>query len=221
MSVEHFKTVSLRDQAIDWNAMAVDQINRFMETRDLALVTRFIKPAQRPTFYVLREIPNELADNYVLGREGEPDLNDPGVYRRAFKAGLVRVENLRVRDGVILPDFEPAKDTSGILRDAELGRFGQAERLEVGTVAIQRGFFPPGTEPTFQLPRFLLQLLAHPTRPSAARNPASQAPSSEPASSGSAAPITSTTTEITQSASGSNTASPTPATAPAQSSAGG
>lgn len=223
MADELFKVISLRDSAVDWPGMLAaggpDAIREYWETRKFELVQPFIRPGEQPTIYLLREVPNDLADDYVLG--AEPDDRDMRMYRRAFKAGLMRVRNLRTRDGVVLPEFEPARDRQGVMQDRECARFGQLQRLEMGSVALQIGFFPPGTEPIFQLPQSFLLLLAHPTHRNAGPSSALRASSSDAASSLDREPTASMPIGQGPSHTDSPSGSPTDATAPVRSAAAG
>lgn len=221
MADNEFRTVSLRDPAIDWaeaeREQGIDIMQRYWETRDLDLIKPYFIAGVEPQYFVLREVPDDIADNWVLGNDA--DEGDARVYRRAFRAALVRVENYRTIDGTIMA-LQPSKDASGVVRERELRRWGQPQRIEIGSVAIQRGFFPPGTEPTFRLPQRFLGLLFHPTHHSAVQKLLSRARSSAPAS---PAPESTTrdTTESEQPSSDSRSASPTAATAAGQSAAGG
>lgn len=216
MARDEFEVISLRDQSVDWNAMAAagpDKIREYWETRKIALVRPFIKHGKEPTIYVLREIPNDLADDYVLG--SEPDEKDARLYRRAFKASVLRVKNLLQADGVVLQEVEPARWPNGVLQDSECGRIAsQLQRLEIGAVALQRGFFPPGIEPTFRLPPSLLGLLAHPTQRPVVQSQASPAKNSAPASSGNPESSTPATTVSELSGYGESGGLPMDATAP-------
>jgi hypothetical protein len=143
-----FEVVSLIDPAIAWPKDEYATYRKYRETRDIEVVRPCFKPGVLPTIFVVRELPNSLR-RFIKG-----DFDDKS--RAAFQHALVRVENFRDKDrGPIVRELD--KWDNGTVKDDELALFTDSQILEIGSVALQRGFFPSGTGATYQLPPTLLE----------------------------------------------------------------
>lgn len=211
-----FVVVSVLDPAIDTASMTVDEMVRYRDTRDIKLL-KWLAGVQ-PTRYHLREIRHSVWESYVMAADTEAER-----HRRAFLCAVVKVENLRQRDGSILAgDYTHANvPRAAALPEDEAERFPPFIRAEIGLVAFTRGFLAWGIEPTFQLPGLLVPYLAARAYLRADATPASPAPSSSEASPVQAAEPRALpdATAHAPSQSGGSSDSPTAATATAQATA--
>lgn len=148
-----FEVVSLTDRAIVWPRDEYATYCKYRDTRDIEVVRPCFKPGSTPTIYVMRELSN--AHRKAI----KGDFDDKS--RAAFQYGLVRILNWRSKDGPVAT-FEPDHYDSGVVKDEVIAgtTFKDALMLEIGSVALQLGFFPEGIEQTFQLPPTLLELWA-------------------------------------------------------------
>jgi hypothetical protein len=212
---ELFKVLSIIDPAIDWERGVVTRkaVEQYHVYRKPEIIEAVLKPGAMPTWFYLREIPEELWETFV--EVGNDATHKALRYRRAFQAAVVRVENLVGATGQILGrNFEPASVTSnGCLLDEECRRFAFSERLEIGAVAYQRSFFPPRIGGIFHLPPMLVEQWEQRLLQLVGLSSASLPPSSAQESSGSSAPKASRTTGNTTSSVGAHSGSRTAATA--------
>lgn len=150
MRAATFKTVSVIDVALDTERITVDEIIKFMDTRDYAIVENKWKPGKMPTIFHCREVPHGLWESFVmLGR------NEAEQHAYAFRAGVFKVENLYGDDNVSV-GWEPAKPRDGskslAMSAEEAERFSPAERAEIGAVVFQHSFLPRRIVCTFPVP---------------------------------------------------------------------
>lgn len=143
-----FTVVSLTDPAIAWPKDDYATYFKYRETRDMELVRPHFKPGATPQIYTVRELPNALR-KVIKG-----DLDDKS--RAAFQFALVRVENWRDKKGAPLTR-EIDKYDNGAVKETDLELFHDSRILEIGSVAIQLGFFPSEIAATYRLPPTLLE----------------------------------------------------------------
>jgi len=141
--------ISVRDPAIDWEAMTEQEKWEYAETRALEKVK--IKPGEQPVIYKLREMP------FFLWAGGAVSANRTTVdFSIAFRACLMSVTDLRDKR-------DPSKYAAGEqelqrpngealldLRTVE-DKFEPAIMLEIGAVAYERSLFPSATGRRFPL----------------------------------------------------------------------
>lgn len=203
-----YVVVSVLDPAIDTEAMTSDAMVQYIAARDIKHLKW--RGGMQPTRYHLREIRHSVWESYVMATDSEAER-----HLRAFLCAVVKVENLRQRDGSILPAYEPA----GVPRNAyapesEAERFAPRVRAEIGAVAFLRSFLGWGTEPVYRLPPTLVPYLAARTYLPAVATPLEPAPSSSEASRAPEASLaTSDATAPAASISAAGSASPTAVTA--------
>lgn len=138
-----FVVVSLTDPAIAWPKDDYATYFKYRDTRDIEVVRPHLKPGAAPQFYVVRELPNALR-KVIKG-----DFDDKS--RAAFQFALTRVENWRDKKGAPL-NREVDRHDNGAVKEPELELFHDSRILEIGSVAIQLGFFPSEIGVTFRLP---------------------------------------------------------------------
>lgn len=185
MTEPFLTTIHLRDPAIDWRKLLTTKegygaYQQFVSSRDANLIKPYCLQGKTPTEFVLQEIPHDL-EPWIMQTCKTPTaaqlLEDDDVecatvltYNRAFMCSVVLVRNLTTTEGTIIAEWEPPKG-EGAFRDAMnvkgLERFSAGQRVDVGALAYQKLGFPPGTEPTFVLPRTYLDLLGPRVPPSA------------------------------------------------------
>lgn len=152
------KTVCSFDPAIDKKATSQDAIVALARKRDMSGL-RFI-PGDQPTVFTLREIPHTLWESFV-----EDAPNEAVKFARAFRAGVVRVENVYQNDGARIASWTGSgtHESKGaqlqILTEDDLERFSPAERQEIGAAAYWHSFLPRRIVSGFQLPLTSLSIL--------------------------------------------------------------
>lgn len=178
MRSERFKLVSTLDPALD---LTVAEMLAYNRERDFATL-RFV-PGEKPTIFHVREVPHGMWEQYVAAGDSAHER-----FKRAFAAGVERVENMVQPDGVSLPSWAPSfrhprlKDVT-MMSDEECNLFSPAEREEIGSVVYQHSFLPRRIAASYQLPASLEgPLVARRFRPaesslSTAADPSSAKPS--------------------------------------------
>ncbi len=207
-----FVVVSVLDDAIDTEAMTWEEMLKYRDTRDAALLK--FKPGRQPQRYHLREIKQRVMEPFVMATDVESVR-----HTRAFMCAVARVDSILQRDGSILPEsWSPSGGPDAVcMADADMERFSASDRAEIGAIAFERSFLAPRTVKTYPLSRTLLRVLAEREFRLADATPQSQAPSSDGPSQAQAAAATppSGSTQPTPSGCANGTADPTAATAPA------
>jgi hypothetical protein len=206
-----FVVVSVLDPAIDTESMPIEDMIKYYESRDTALLK--FKPGRQPQRYHLREVKQSVWESWVMASELESVR-----HLRAFMCSVIRVDNILQRDGSILSaPWEPSNREAASMLDGDVERFSASDRAEIGAVAFARSFLAPRTVKTYPLPPTLRPSLAAREFLRADATPPSPAPSSGEASSSAAAAATPppASTAGTRSSSASATVDPTAATAPA------
>lgn len=155
MRAATFKAVSVIDPALDTEAITEDDMVRYFQMRDFAIVDGKWKPGQKPTIYHLREVPHDLWESFVMRGENESEQ-----FAYAFRAGVVKAENVYGADGVAVALWEPAKKGTNAITAKEAERFSPAERAEIGSVVFQHSFLPLRTECIYRLPSSVAAHLA-------------------------------------------------------------
>lgn len=157
MRDEKFKLVSTLDPALD---MTMNEVVKYMTTRDFSSL-RFL-PGEKATVFYCREVPHGLWESFVAATDSVPER-----YKRAFQAGIERVENLYQNDGTTIPSWAPTQRLERlgdvvIMSDKEAELFSASEREEIGSVIYRNSFLPRRIKCSYQLPPSLVELL--PTR---------------------------------------------------------
>ena len=181
MRDERFKAVSVLDPALD---MTVQETVQYYGSRDFSLVR--VLPGEKAMVFHCREVPHALWESYVAAADNVRERN-----KRAFQAGVEKVENLAQNDGTTIPSWAPTlrlerfKDVV-IMSDEEAALFSPAEREEIGSVIYTNSFLPRRIKCSFQLPPSCLELLGTRTfRPAVASQLPAQTQSNEkPSASG-------------------------------------
>ena len=132
------QAIRLYDPAIDRSKIDAEIIQRYARERDPALLA--FLPGKAPVRFHLRRISRRLWD-WV-----EQAFNEADKQTRAFRAAVIRVENMPAENGSRL-DWHPAilKDQGGFdvaMTEIELERFAYADIYEIGDVAWTSSFFP-------------------------------------------------------------------------------
>lgn len=132
------QAIRLYDPAIDRSKIDSEIIQRYARERDPALLA--FLPGKAPVRFHLRRISRRLWD-WV-----EQAFNEADRQTRAFRAAVIRVENLPSENGASI-DWKPAilKDQGGFdvaMTELELERFAYADVYEIGDVAWVASFFP-------------------------------------------------------------------------------
>ena len=132
--------------------------------RDYAAL-RFL-PGLQPAVYWLRELDTRIVNRVVLTAPTTEERRE-----RAFRASVVRVENIEI-DGQVVRRFETRRVTDGdrnglklseafeLFSEDEGNLFDPATQQEIGEVARRRAFLPRGIAPRYSLPRTSLETLA-------------------------------------------------------------
>jgi hypothetical protein len=167
---ETMQVVSVLDPAIDIRRMGYELLNKYLLTRDIALITPFFRPGEKPTIYHLREVPQHLWETFVRDGSSEPEM-----HKRAFMCALVKVENLFQRDGTFLDQAHLPRPGHEVMATEALARFRPQYREEIGAVAFQHSFFDPRTLDCFLLPPSLVGRLEANMRRTVESNPSSPA----------------------------------------------
>ena len=216
MRDQQIQVVSITDPAIDpttpWSVL-----NKYIDQRDLRIIEPHFLPGSKPQVFTIREIAQATFDNYV-GEKWESSTA-----RRALRAGLVRIDNMRNRDGSQHVEPWEAVFPAGteLLSDDQLGRIeGGAIRAEIGRVAYEHSFLPRWTSGGFLALDSSLELLGARRAHHAAASQSTPALSSDAASStagtgegnASKAAPTPTTTGTAETADGSGSATAATAT---------
>lgn len=164
---ERFKVVSTLDEAIDTESMAIGDMLRYAEKRDVRMLEAHYFPGKRPTVFNVRSVPHALWETFVMAGGSNEDAR----YRRAFQAGLESVENL-LSDDSDTPglNWAPSKKLNGnivIVTDEECNqRFSPSVVLEIGEVIFKHSFLPRRIEVSWELPSLLVECLVRlPFRP--------------------------------------------------------
>ena len=151
MTLEHLKTVSLSDPALDMEAMDPVLVT-FMRDRDPALVRPL--PGERVRWFHLGHIDMMAFRSYVVSGTPEPDASvSMEVAWRAFECGVARVE---MEDGSTL---EPSREESlanGMVRrrwrPEQMDSFSPAEVWEIGALCYTRALLGKARKARFPLP---------------------------------------------------------------------
>lgn len=154
MRAERFKVVSTLDPALDMTSSEV-----FIYGRDRDFTQLRFLPGEKPTVFHVREVPHGLWEPYVASAESISER-----YKRAFAAGVERVDNLMQPDGVALQSWSPSfrhPRLKGVvmMTDEECNLFSPAEREEIGYVVYQHSFLQRRIAVAYQLPPLFLELL--------------------------------------------------------------
>lgn len=207
---DKFEVVSVLDPAIDHARMLDTKFVEYMHTRDISIVRPYFKEDVKPTIFHMREIPQDLWESYI-----EYGTIEEEKWRRAFLAGLVSIDNLHQRDGILLDKYTPAKrPEKDVAVDEVLQRVSPAERLEIGRVVYTHSFLHPRIKRHFLLPLTCHEQLASFRFLRADANQSSPASSSDAASSPAAEKAASLPIELPPVSTGSPFESHTDATAP-------
>ena len=202
--------VSVNDDAIDTETMTIEEVLKYVESRDYDLVKGRVKAGRKLQEYHTREIPRRLLTRFVLAVPDESER-----FERAFMCGVVEVKNVLQRDGSILPGWKPSTKDDHVSEE-DLARFSESDVMEIGSVILQRSFLAPRTVRVYRLPLMCRQDLAQREFRLAGVTLPSPATSNEAASSASeSTPARSAETTPAPSSNAEGSASPTAATAPA------
>ena len=167
MRAERFRVVSVLDEALDVPGKELEQ---YASKRDFALVENKYVPGQKPVIFHVREVPNELWEAFVEGGTNEADR-----YKRAFMAGLEKVENLPDLATGESKTWAPSNKVKSLsvtlLHDDDLQLFAPSERIEIGSVIYRHSFLPRRTEAEYPLPSSLVDPLVRRVRRDAERTP--------------------------------------------------
>lgn len=145
-----FKVASVLDSALDLDAMHPHLLEYARERNETLLK---IKPGRDVTWFHLRRIPTSLMDRFVLEAPGLSEQN-----RRAFRVGVVQVQNLIATDEQKFHAINPSgkMDTAAapltVWTEEEMELFAPQYTQEIGAVARQRSFLVPGNAPSLLLP---------------------------------------------------------------------
>lgn len=155
MRDEKLRVISILDPAID-KSTPDKVLTEYVATRDFKVIAPHIIPGQKPTVFVLREIAADTYASYVGEEWGK------GTARRALKAALMSVEQLRQRNGITLDVVDTAPQ-NGLVTDQffdeRLNHYGSILLGEIGRVAWEHSGFPRWIESCFAAPDSCLELL--------------------------------------------------------------
>jgi len=167
MREERFRVVSVLDPAIDTAAMLVKQMIEYQEKRYYPLIQRFFKPGEKPTVFHVREIPRALWSHVqAAGDKSE-------VWKRAFRCGVEKVEDVYNKDGVTTPEWKPVGvrlADKTVMTDEECDEhFAPHEWEEIGAVIHTHSFLHRRIAVRYPLLSSCLELLGQrPYRPAEA-----------------------------------------------------
>lgn len=172
---QHKRVVSLMDPAIDRESLGREGLTKYEVYRDMSFIEQHLVPGKKPQIFVLRPIGQYTFNNVLLAEDKESMR-----CQRAYEAALVRVENLRMRDGSQIP-WAPDRAESGRwhLTQHELQMVSPYEVQEIGCVAWFASFLPHWIEvgyPLLPTPRAALDLVNYLR---AAQSPADASPNSD------------------------------------------
>jgi hypothetical protein len=172
MRDQKFRVVSVLDPALN---LSVPETFEYIAKRDFALLK--FHPGEKATVFHVTEVPHGLWEEYVAATDNVHERS-----RRAFQAGVERVENLVQPDGVALPSWAPnyrhPRLSIPMLSDEEAQLFSPQEREEIGAVVYQHSFLARRIKLSFQLPPSLVELLPLRTyRPAESSRSTAEAPS--------------------------------------------
>lgn len=155
MRAEHFKVVSVLDDAFD---LTLSERLDYAGTRDLDAYKHKFKPGSKPVFFHVREVPHALWESFVDAADTYPEK-----YRRAFMCGVEKVDNLPMADGVTLATWAPStkneRSGSVILSDEDMALFAPCERAEIGSVIYNHSFLARRMQIVYLLPLSLQEPL--------------------------------------------------------------
>src|SRR3990172_885192 len=159
MREERFRVVSVLDPAIDTAAMLVKQMIEYQEKRYYPLIQRFFKPGEKPTVFHVREIPRALWSHVqAAGDKSE-------VWKRAFRCGVEKVEDVYNKDGVTTPEWKPVGvrlADKTVMTDEEFEEhFAPHEWEEIGAVIHTHSFLHRRIAVRYPLLSSCLELLGH------------------------------------------------------------
>lgn len=164
---ERFRVVSVLDEALDVPGKELEQ---YASTRDFALIENKYVPGHKPVIFHVREVPNELWETFVEGGTSEAER-----FKRAFMAGLEKVENLPDAVTGQPKTWAPSNKVKSLnvtlLHDDDLQLFAPSERLEIGSVIYRHSFLPRRTAVEYPLPSSLVDPLVRRVRRDAERTP--------------------------------------------------
>lgn len=160
MSKEPFPVVVAWDPAIDHDHSDTAE---YHTTRAIDLLT--FRPGVRPVTFYLRDLDTRAVNRFVLSGIGDAEQCE-----RAFRAGVVRVDNIELPDGRIIEMWEPKRASKvaseagitsafDLFTDEEMSLFDVPTVQEIGAVARTRFFSARKIEPIYQLPPTSLQIL--------------------------------------------------------------
>lgn len=184
-------------------------MREYMETRDVRKLQPYLQPTVKPTVFHVREVPHDLWESFVMAAPSEAER-----YRRAFMCGLESIDELQQNDGTSIPQWQPPRDASGVIRSEAIARVSAQEREEVGAVIWYHSFLPRRIDDCFALPPSSRAVLNERVFLRVDASPSSAASSSDAASSKTAStPPASMPTEPASATTGAGSDSPTAATA--------
>lgn len=159
-----YTTIYSADPAIDTARMTEAEMLAYLHDRDATKLK--IKQGERAAVYHLRPISHERLAEIV-----DTCATDGARFIRSFRASVIRVEHLRLEDG-LAHTWAPADVDAGLnVEEARL--FSMSVILDVGSVAWLRSFLGPANVRRFApLPLLLGHLAALPyqsAEPSEAR----------------------------------------------------
>lgn len=178
MRAEKLTVISAFDPAINVEAITAAQMGVYLKSRDMALITPYLRPGSTPTKFHLREIDHALWGRYILAADGADEQA-----LRAFQCSVWRIENLYQQDGTFLPIWDAPDNKGQPMPEEMMQRVSPAECLEIGRVAWSHSFFHRRIECSFVPPHSFLTLLG-----ARGFRPADASPSLPAKSSGEASP---------------------------------
>lgn len=137
MRAERFKVVSALDPALD---VDTETLIKYVRERDYALVERNFLPGSKPIIFHVREVPHGMWESYVAAGASEAEQA-----RRAFIAGVEKVENLMSPDGLVqtwTPTRTPRDKVVMMTEEQADLLFRPQQRGEIGMVIYQHSFLP-------------------------------------------------------------------------------
>lgn len=173
MTQTGFKVVCRFDPAIDAEAMSQDDVRRFRDTGDVALL-RYLEGEQPTVFYCRRLRVSEMQS--VKATNSEADT-----FVASFQRGLLSVENLLDDDGNARKWSRPDADRPISMREVEAA-FSAGEVMEVGAAIYGRSILGKGRPAAWPQPdtsALAVAALAHQRAAQKRAAAAHSAPSSE------------------------------------------
>ena len=151
------KCVSVFDQAIDRERTTREDVEKYVQTRDLSLLK--FKPDLSPAYFHIRRIPVHTFSRVVEPVEGRAEAR-----MLAFMVGVERIEGLRTPDGQLTqpraPGLKVESATGPVYwwTEAELEQLIDDELLdkptvdEIGKVALDRAGLRRRNADSYRLP---------------------------------------------------------------------